>query len=507
LFFFLPASVKETRLRLTPQTLQLGSAYVDAQSETQRFVEIIELPVDSVVVPILRLDNRLQTNTNMTFEPLSSLTGLFAFSQGRELAPTGYLVQGQAARQLINSQRSTIAGLDLGWVTGQNLTMNWTWRPVVANWLNPLASFDSRYRFNRGASFVTEQRGDTVLTGDFDNARNVRASVGFNLPVFLRSTFGSPRSAGVGALYNFFDRFDIFNVTWTGTLSSNFERQTANPTLGYEMGLGGFESHRIQSGDTASRVTDSEAMSLSSGFRFPFGIGLNVDYGTNDLLIWTQISQSRNRSTQWPAFNLNWSRIPLPPAISRWVSAFGMRAGYNLRKTRSDIFSADQTRISETKSIPVSVNIAFTTEWSANYTLNLSDEERFDPTGTTIGKNTNHAFQLNGRLRPLTSQGSFQHPIRISLRLAQDNQEQCRSLGNPFLEGSVLPEAQASCEPFTDLRIRRIDLTVGTDLPPFVLGLQGSWRDTQSRIGQLAGNTQLEIILFGQFLIETGEIR
>jgi hypothetical protein len=63
------------------------------------------------------------------------------------------------------------------------------------------------------------------------------------------------------------------------------------------------------------------------------------------------------------------------------------------------------------------------------------------------------------------------------------------------------------CEPFTDLVIRDVGLTVNTDVSPFVVGLQTFWRDTQSELGQRIGSTQLEISLFGQFLFETGEIR
>ncbi len=65
----------------------------------------------------------------------------------------------------------------------------------------------------------------------------------------------------------------------------------------------------------------------------------------------------------------------------------------------------------------------------------------------------------------------------------------------------------SACEPFTDLVIRDLGLTINTDVPPFVVGLQGFWRDTQNGLGQRPGSTQLEISLFGQFLIETGEIR
>jgi hypothetical protein len=98
--------------------------------------------------------------------------------------------------------------------------------------------------------------------------------------------------------------------------------------------------------------------------------------------------------------------------------------------------------------------------------------------------------------------------VRISLRLSQNDQNQCRQLGAEAAESApgAGPEL-LECEPFTDRLIKTVDLTVATDVPPFSLGLQGSWRDTQSRIGQRAGSSQLEISIFGQFLLETGEIR
>jgi hypothetical protein len=117
-------------------------------------------------------------------------------------------------------------------------------------------------------------------------------------------------------------------------------------------------------------------------------------------------------------------------------------------------------------------------------------------------------MQVTGRIRPINREGSFRNPVRVSLRFSQNDQNQCRQLGAAFAEdppeaGEQLPE----CEPFTDRTIKTVDLTVATDVPPFSLGLQGSWRDTQSQIGQRAGSTQLEISIFGQFLLETGEIR
>ena len=85
-FPFFPG--KDWRFRLTPLSLQFNANYVDMESETNRYLEIISLPVDTLVQPIKALDNRLQMNTGMNFELVPSLTGNFSFLQARELAPS-----------------------------------------------------------------------------------------------------------------------------------------------------------------------------------------------------------------------------------------------------------------------------------------------------------------------------------------------------------------------------------------------------------------------------------
>lgn len=183
-----------------------------------------------------------------------------------------------------------------------------------------------------------------------------------------------------------------------------------------------------------------------------------------------------------------------------------MRTGYTLRTTESEVLDADQTRESETKTIPLSVDLSLTTDWTLNFNLTMTDGVRRDPTGTSNSDQANYSIQLSGRIPPLAQSGIFSNPLRAVLRFSQDDRDECRRLG-----GAVEPPPEEGlvweCSPFTDLRIRRIDVTIGADMRPFVLGLQGFWRDTQSELGQRPGSTQLEISVFGQFLLETGEIR
>ena len=506
LFFFLPAAVRESRLRLTPQSVQLNASYVDAETETRRFEQIIELPSDTAAVPIRMLDQQLQTNATVNLEPLTSLTGRVTLNQTRELVPTAELVQGQAARRVIEAERSKLAGLDLGWETARVLNVNWTYRPDLAAWLTPQASFDTRFRFDRGPSFVAEQEGDTVLTRDFDGSRSLRLSASLNPLALLQDAFGANPSGLVGVLSGLLGSLDLISGTYTNSLGSSYQRRTASPDLAYHLGLASWNGFRVQDGDTTSRLIDNVGTSLSSGLRLPLGANLNVDFSQSKILSWTPISRSRNRNTSWPRLTINWARLPLPSFLDRWVRSLGLRTGYTLRTTRSEVLGADQTRESETRSIPLSVDLALTTDWSLNFNLTMTDGERRDPTGTTLSDQANHSIQVSGRIPALAESGMFANPLRTVVRFSQDSREECRQLGGA-LEPPEPAGLGSECEPFTDLRIRRVDVTIGADMRPFILGLQGFWRDTQSELGQRPGSTQLEISVFGQFLLETGEIR
>ena len=510
IFFFLPRAVRGSRLRLTPLSLQLASSYVNAETQTERFAEIIELPGDSAVVPITRLDQRLQGNLSANLAPFSSLTGRLGLAQDRDLVPTRALVQGGEARQAINEERVHIGGLDLGWLTGQSITSNLTFRPGITTWLTPQASLDTRYQSNRSASYITDLDGDTVLTNDFANSRDLRASMGFSTPGFFRSMFGLEETGLLGAFLALTDHIDIFTATWVGGLRSDYSRQTAKADLAYKLGLGGFDEFGVQDGDTASRVVESQTLNLSSGLRLPFGVGFNVDFTQTNGETFTPITETLIHSTGWPSLGLTWNRLPIPAPLQRWVQSLGLRTGYRLRSTRNQVVDANQDRESELKTIPLTVNLVLTTGWSLSYNLTLTDEQRIDPTGVTLSDRANHSFQLNGRIQALSETGTFRSPIRTSLRLTQSVREDCRLLGavtSDPTDGTEPLVPGATCEPFTDLRIRTIDLTVDTDFTPFIVGLQGSWRDTQSGIGQRIGSTQFEITMFGQFIFESGTVR
>ncbi len=502
-FFFLPDAVKGSRLRLTPRSLSFSADFGDATTETRRFESILRLPGDTAVIPVRLFRNTLRHTTTVQWLPLKFLDGRVNLSQERDLVPSDRVVAGEAARRLIDAERSSLFGMGIGWETARNLDVSFTYRPVVTPWFTPSASLRTAYGMRRNASYVGEEvPGDTVLQRDFDNSRRLQAGAQLN-PGGLLTALTGTRGGFLGFLRGAFRRLDVVQLSWTDAFVSDFRRETARPGLGYQLPLGGVESYRVVDGDTATRVVTSGSWSTSSGLLLPWGMVLAAEYRVSDGTGWTPRSQNEMETVEWPNLQFNWSRIPIPSFVRGAVRNISLRLGYSERETEERNLGADQVRFRSETRIPASVSVNFAPGWQASYSWDHSESLSVDPAGRTESERLGQSVRLSAQLRPPSSWRSLSNPIRVNLGYRRDMTDQCRALGIATLG----PETPQSCAPFTDLTVQSVDLTVDTDIQPFTLGLQASWRDQQSEIGQRPGSTQLNVNLFGRFLFQSGPIR
>jgi hypothetical protein len=65
---------------------------------------------------------------------------------------------------------------------------------------------------------------------------------------------------------------------------------------------------------------------------------------------------------------------------------------------------------------------------------------------------------------------------------------------------------RGGCVPFVDQLNRSLNLAMDTRVGGLEVGLNASYVNRQSFVGQRTGSTQLQIGLFGQFLFEVGEL-
>ena len=111
---FLEDDIADARLRLTPERLSFGSTYHRQNSRVFRYESIVRLPSDGEAIPTRIPREALQTVADVRLRPLSSLTADLAVLTVRDLLAAEEAVTDPSVQSLIRSERSELAGLDLG---------------------------------------------------------------------------------------------------------------------------------------------------------------------------------------------------------------------------------------------------------------------------------------------------------------------------------------------------------------------------------------------------------
>ncbi len=120
-----------------------------------------------------------------------------------------------------------------------------------------------------------------------------------------------------------------------------------------------------------------------------------------------------------------------------------------------------------------------------------------DPTGDTERDRVQHAFSLASSFLPPFGLGNRPDgppvPVRLSVLLSYVSERECR-----------VPRNRTICVPFLDQLNRSLTFSLDTRLSDFDVGIQGSYFDRQSFVGERRGSSQFQLSVFGQFLIEAG---
>jgi hypothetical protein len=84
-------------------------------------------------------------------------------------------------------------------------------------------------------------------------------------------------------------------------------------------------------------------------------------------------------------------------------------------------------------------------------------------------------------------------PIRLSLLGLYRSERDCRST-----------TGRLECVPFVDQISKTVNLSMDTSIGGFAVGVQMSFDDRQSFVGQRTGSTQFQLMLFGELQFSAG---
>ncbi|MCG6954767.1 MAG: cell surface protein SprA [Gemmatimonadetes bacterium] len=497
---FLEDPLLGSRVRWTPERLSLGTAYVRQDNRILRFERIIQVPEDSLAIPTLAPRETVETAADVRFRPLSPMVADFTMQTVRDLLKPDEAVSDVRVQDLIRAERARLAGVDLGWETNRSLRTRLGFRPRILSWLRSDLDMTTVYQSDRNANYLLGDRSspDSVLqlTRNARGQRNWQATLALDPGLLATSWVGPAKPsepANITQFRNMVGSLKPLTATYQSGLVSRFEREPVTPGTGYQFGWGSTDAFRVMDGDTAATMTDQQTWTLGSGVRLAGGAGFDVGYQRTHGATLDTRSDRTLRQSRWPDV-----RVALP--VLRLPTFTGMKevtasSGY-VRTSRKTLYGGlgPQRRDQVDRAVPVNLSVTWLGAMVTSYQGSWQDGQATDPTGNTEHLQVVHRISMTSRFTPPGSFGKrLDQPVRLNVLGSYTAERDCRST-----------VAQIECVPFLDQLRRSLNLSLDTTVGGFDVGLQMSYDDRQSYVGQQTGSTQFQIGIFGQLQFSAG---
>jgi hypothetical protein len=284
-------------------------------------------------------------------------------------------------------------------------------------------------------------------------------------------------------------------VSYQDGLVSRFHRDPVDPGLGYQFGWGDTDDFRFLEGDTAATLTDQASWTWSSGVRSAGGGSFDVAYQRSEASTLDTRSDRTTTQRRWPDLRASLPPLTLPAfTLVRRVTLSG---GY-VAAEREMVYGGRglQRRFESDVQVPVDVSVSWRGTLVTTYRGSFRVGEAQDPTGLTDRTQSSHRLAVSSQfLPPGPWAARLDRPVRFSLLAGYTAERDCRTT-----------VTQDACVPFLDQIRRSLSVSLDTSLRGLEMGMQMSWDDRQSFVGQRNGSSQFQLGVFGQLQFSAGTL-
>ena len=485
---FLEERVAGARLRWTPEILRVDGEVTNRELSTLRFDRIVRSPEDSLASATEAPLRTVTATAGVTFRPLESLLAEADLLSGRDLLEVHELAADAESRELLDAERRRMAGLDLGWEVDRHVRTRLVFQPRLSDWASTSVQVTTIYYSERNADLIgtrhTPRDTALVLLRNVDGQRNLTA--GFSLDP---GQMGRTGAAGGAAWWT---HFDPLRFTYTGGITSRFNRDAVEPGTLYELGWGRRDDFLLIGADSASTLSQRDRIQVRGGVRLPGSTTIRTTYDRS--LNQTLDTRSDREVLQrvWPDLAGNIGDMPLPSFLAPAIMRLSLGSGYR-RETRALEFGArtQQDRFREDHAVPLSLGLSLVSGLNVDYRGRLGWGESLDPTGDTRRRRDSHSLTATISMRsPVRAFRDRGAPLRITLSLRYLEDVQCR-----------VTSRLSPCVAFIDELERDGSLSLDSTVRDFQLGVRLRYLDRRSFVGQRAGSTQVQLNVFGQFVL------
>ena len=488
---FIGEHLAAARLRWTPDAVEFHSELLDHELSTTRYDRIIRTEDDSLVTATQAPRRQVTASARVVLQPFASLSAEADVLSGRDLLTVAELADDQRSRDLLAAERTHVAGIDLGWEVDRHVHTRVVYEPSLADWANTRVEVTTIYLSERNSDLI-ETRSTSVdttlaLLRNVDGQRKLVATLSV-APAGLVAGLGGTGVAVGGWLR----ALDSLSFQYESGLTSRFNRQPVTPGAIYELGWGSRDDFLAIGRDSASTLGDREVINVRGGLLLPGSSSVELGYEQLRHQTLDTRSDRKQRREVWPDLTASVSDVALPGYLSAVLQHFSLRAGYRkLTRTLQFGAGARQNRVREEHAAPVSLTLAFPRGITLAYSGRRDDSETRDPTGNTRSERNSHSLSASATLRsPLSMFRKRDIPMRIALSLTYSDEARCR----------IQSEA-GPCVAFIDQLDRSASVSVESTVRDYRLGARLHYVDQRSFVGRRAGQTRLQLDIFGHFVL------
>jgi len=493
----LEESVLSSRIRWAPERIEVGAAYARQDNEIRRYEAITTLPGDSTVEAVLAPREDLEAVAEIGFRPVPTLTAQATLVSGRDLLAPEEAVSDPAVQALIAAARRDPAGLNLGWETRRRLATRVGWGPRWVSWFTPDLTLTTRYSGDRNPTFVGFRTAgsDSVraLERNVRGERDLEGRFALDVGRILRAAGGIGEDSE--AARSVLSLLRPLRLTRQDGVFARYNRDPVDPATAFQLGWTSLDGFRVIDADTAATFIDRTASTWNWGVA---GSGGSLDFGyrTSEASTLDRRADRVVRRRVWPDIRGALSDLSLPESWALVLERVNLSTSVRRARTETVFGQAAQTRIQDEWNVPWDVTLTWVGSLVTSYRGSLLDGTGRDPTGDTERDRDTHRIAASSVIAlPALLSVDLADPLRISLIGTYVGERECR-----------VQRAGTECVAFVDQINRGLSFTMDTRVRDFEVGLQASYTDRQSFVGQRTGSTQFQVGLYGQFVFQAGGV-
>ena len=457
---------------LVPNSVRLTSGLLRNEGELLAYAVPVRRALDSQVVPSVSLLHTWRNAAGLGWQPLGMLNLRGDLASTRDLRRYS---DSTTLGRLAGNARRNLFGMDVGVERDRQLSTSLVLAPRISSWLRPRYVTSSNFVLSRSLTSRQPIREDGDSAGAYILPQTLNNSrlqeVGAAIEIGRLGARLAGDSSGIGRALRRLRPLDISDRL---TRNATFDLAAFDPSLGFQLALGGLNRFLRAQGDSAIGAAEVRNTTFQSGAELPFGLSFQLAYSrlrTNRFQRGGgSFLTSESHQREWPRGNVRFLR-PIrgfPVSLVGLGATFRSTNGSTLTPSSGGVTAVSRQRRSSLTpdlQLTFSNGIVVSGSWSMLNQRDLSggNTTRVEQDDITAG--VNHAIALPRSL------SRARRIIRSQLTGILSKSTSCLQL-----------RSQTECGVVSDNRRRELRATLDTDLSRIISGgLQFSYALTEAK--------------------------